>query len=306
MGRPRQVRALLRSRTRTGDRPLAGIDPARTPGRRGRPSRDELDADAATLQQLQERLYAEGRRSVLLILQGMDTAGKGGTISHVIGLVDPQGVRITGFKAPTPEELRHDFLWRIRKALPRAREIGIFDRSHYEDVLIVRVKRLVPRAVWSKRYAEINRFEREVARAGTTVVKIFLHLSFEEQRERLVARLEDPTKHWKFNPRDLDERDRWADYQLAYEAALRRCSTGTAPWYVVPADKKWYRNWAITRILIETLEEMDPRYPTPDLDVPALLERLRPPATRSPRSPRSPARSSRGAAAARRPRSTPA
>jgi len=231
-------------------------------------------ADQEKLMQLQERLYAEGTRSVLLVLQGMDTSGKDGTISHVIGAVNPQGVRITGFKAPTAEELSHDFLWRIRKALPLPREIGIFNRSHYEDVLIVRVKDLVPEAVWSKRYNEINRFEREVTRSGTTIVKICLYISFDEQRKRLITRLMDPTKRWKFNPRDLEERARWADYQVAYDAALFRCSTATAPWYVVPANKKWYRNWAITRILIETLTELDPQYPESDLDVPALMERL--------------------------------
>ena len=233
-----------------------------------------MKADQEKLRQLQERLYAEGKRSLLLVLQGMDTSGKDGTIIHVIGAVDPQGVKITGFKAPTAEERRHDYLWRIRNALPAVREIGIFNRSHYEDVLIVRVKNLVPESVWSKRYNEINRFEREVITSGTTIVKVCLHISFDEQRERLLARLLDPTKRWKFKPSDLEERGRWSDYQVAYDAALFRCSTPNAPWYVVPANKKWYRNWAITRILIETLEEMDPRYPEPDLDIPALTERL--------------------------------
>ena len=276
MSAPRSISDLLRVRTGKVTRRLADIDPERTPGIRERPSRRDLRADAMKLRLLQERLYAEAKRTVLLVLQGMDTSGKDGAISHVIGAVNPQGARITGFKAPTAEELSHDFLWRIRKALPLPGEIGDFDRSHYEDVLIVRVKALVPKAVWSKRYGEINRFEREVSRRGTTIVKICLHISFEEQRERLIARLADPTKRWKFNPRDLEERARWADYQLAYDAALRRCSTVAAPWYVVPANKKWYRNWAVTRILIETLEAMDPQYPETDLDVAALMERLAP------------------------------
>ncbi len=274
MARRRSVRDLLHFRPGKSLLTLADIDPGATPGIRKRTARREQRADREKLMQLQERLYAEGTRSVLLVLQGMDTSGKDGTISHVIGAVNPQGVRITGFKAPTAEELSHDFLWRIRKALPLPREIGIFNRSHYEDVLIVRVKDLVPEAVWSKRYNEINRFEREVTRSGTTIVKICLYISFDEQRKRLIARLMDPTKRWKFNPRDLEERARWADYQVAYDAALFRCSTATAPWYVVPANKKWYRNWAITRILIETLEELDPQYPESDLDVPALMERL--------------------------------
>ena len=274
MARRRSVRDLLRFRPGKSPLTLADIDPEKTPGVRKRTARAEQRADQEKLRQLQERLYAEGTRSLLLVLQGMDTSGKDGTISHVIGAVNPQGVRITGFKAPSAEERSHDYLWRIRKALPLPREVGIFNRSHYEDVLIVRVKDLVPEAVWSKRYNEINRFEREVTRSGTTIVKICLHISFDEQRKRLIARLMDPTKRWKFNPRDLEERARWADYQVAYDAALFRCSPASAPWYVVPADKKWYRNWAITRILIETLEELDPQYPESDLDVPALLERL--------------------------------
>lgn len=271
---PRSIRDLLRFQPGKRGLALAELDPGATPGIRKRTARRSREADAETLRQLQERLYAEGTRSVLLLLQGMDTSGKDGAISQVVGAVNPQGVRLTSFKAPTAEERAHDFLWRIRKALPQPREIGVFNRSHYEDVLIVRVKSLVPRQVWSTRYAEINRFEREVARSGTTIVKICLHISPEEQRERLIARLVDPTKRWKFNPEDLDERGRWQQYQLAYDAALRRCSTATAPWYVIPADKKWYRDWAITRILIETLDEMDPQFPRTDLDVPALLERI--------------------------------
>lgn len=270
------MRELLRVRPMKGQLTLADIDPATTPGVRKATARSAKAGDSEKLRQLQERLYAEGTRSLLLVLQGMDTSGKDGTIIKVIGAVDPQGAQVTGFKAPTEEERRHPFLWRIRKALPPPRMIGIFNRSHYEDVLIARVRSLVPETVWSKRYDEINRFEREVTASGTTIVKICLHISFDEQRKRLLARLMDPTKRWKFNPKDLEERERWPDYQVAYDAALFRCSTDAAPWYVVPANKKWYRNWAITRILIETLEEMDPRYPEPDLDIVALTERLSP------------------------------
>ena len=274
MAKQRSVRDLLRVRPMKGQLTLADIDPGTTPGVGKAAARAARDRDGEKLRQLQERLYAEGTRSLLLVLQGMDTSGKDGTIIHVIGAVDPQGAQITGFKAPTAEERQHDFLWRIRNALPLPRMIGIFNRSHYEDVLIVRVRNLVPEAVWSKRYDEINRFERDVIAGGTAIVKVCLHISFDEQRKRLLDRLMDPTKRWKFNPKDLEERERWPDYQVAYDAALFRCSTDRAPWYVVPANKKWYRNWAITRILIETLEEMDPRYPEPDLDIQALTERL--------------------------------
>lgn len=270
------MRETLRVRPAKGQLTLADIDPGTTPGARKATATKDKSLDAERLRLLQERLYAEGTRSLLLVLQGMDTSGKDGTIIHVIGAVDPQGVQIAGFKAPTAEERQHDFLWRIRTALPPPRMMGIFNRSHYEDVLIARVRNLVPESVWSKRYEEINRFEREVTKSGTTIVKICLHISFDEQRKRLLARLMDPTKRWKFNPKDLEERERWPDYQVAYDAALFRCSTEAAPWYVVPANKKWYRNWAITRILIETLEEMDPRYPEPDLDIAALTERLAP------------------------------
>ena len=268
------VRDLLRVRPDGRRRPLARSDPRSTPGATKASARKARARDEERLRALQERLYAEGRRSVLLVLQGMDGSGKDGTVTHVIGAVDPQGVQITGFKAPTAVERRHDFLWRIRRAVPGPRMMGIFNRSHYEDVLIVRVHGLVPRSTWMRRYAAINRFERDLAKRGTTVVKVCLHISFAEQRKRLVARLLDPAKNWKFDPRDVDERELWPAYQAAYDTMLERCSTARAPWYVVPADKKWYRDWAISRILIETLEEMDLRYPDPHLDVPALVERL--------------------------------
>ena len=258
--------------------PLGGIDPRSTPGVKHREAAERaMGENLARLGGLQERLYAEGTRSILLVLQGMDTSGKDGTIRHVFRGVNPAGVRVTGFKVPTPEERRHSFLWRIRRALPRPGEIGIFNRSQYEDVLIVRVHELVPEDVWRARYEQINRFEAEVAATGTTILKCFPYISYDEQRSRLLGRLEDPTKRWKFKEGHIAERRRWGDYQAAYQAVLDRCSTDVAPWYLVPADRKWYRNWAIAGLLLETLEEMDPRYPEPDLDVPALKARLAPP-----------------------------
>ncbi|MFD9886035.1 PPK2 family polyphosphate kinase [Streptomyces alboflavus] len=230
------------------------------------------------LADLQERLYAASTkgdpRRLLLVLQGMDTSGKGGTIKHVVGLFNPSGCRIRAFKAPTAEERAHPFLWRIRKALPEAGELGIFDRSHYEDVLIARVRELVPRAQVTRRYAQINRFEQSLADDGVTVVKCFLHLSYEEQGRRLAARLDTPEKHWKFNPGDIEERAVWPAYQEAYGLALERCSTAAAPWFVIPADRKWYRNWAISTLLREHLEALDPQYPKADFDVAECKARL--------------------------------
>ncbi|MFE0701372.1 PPK2 family polyphosphate kinase [Streptomyces sp. NPDC058872] len=227
---------------------------------------------------LQERLYAAStagdRRRLLLVLQGMDTSGKGGTVKHVIGLFNPSGCRIRAFKAPTPEEQGHPFLWRITKALPEPGEIGIFDRSHYEDVLIARVRDLAPRSEIDRRYGQINRFEESLAENGVTVVKVFLHLSYEEQRARLLERLDNPEKHWKFNPGDIEERTRWPAYRKAYELALERCATDGAPWHLVPADRKWYRNWAISKLLLEHLEALDPKYPAGDFDVDECRRRL--------------------------------
>ncbi|OKK22653.1 phosphate:nucleotide phosphotransferase [Streptomyces sp. CB00455] len=226
---------------------------------------------APELASLQERLYAAStagdRRRLLLVLQGMDTSGKGGTVKHVTGLFNPSGCRIKAFKAPTPEEHNHHYLWRVMNALPQPGEIGIFDRSHYEDVLVTRVHELVPRAVLDHRYEEINRFEQSLADAGVTVVKVFLHLGYEEQRERLLARLDNPDKHWKFTSGDIEERGLWDAYQEAYEVALERCSGEAAPWFVVPADRKWYRNWAVSTLLREHLEEIGPRYPEGHFDV---------------------------------------
>jgi PPK2 family polyphosphate:nucleotide phosphotransferase len=228
----------------------------------------------AHLADLQERLFAQShgqvepaRESLLVVLQGMDTSGKGGTVKHVTGAMDPGGLRINSFKAPTEEELSHDFLWRIRKALPAPGMVGVFDRSHYEDVLIVRVRDLVPREQWELRYGLINEFEQELADQGTTVVKCFLHISRETQKERLLARLEDPTKLWKYNTNDVAERKLWPAYQEAYQAVLSLTSTETAPWYIIPADRKWYRNYAITNLLIETLERIGPKWPPAGYDV---------------------------------------
>lgn len=234
---------------------------------------------AAGIADLQERLYARHRagvaqESVLLVLQGMDTAGKGGIVRHVVGAVDPQGVQITGFKAPTEEERAHDFLWRIRRRLPTPGHIGVFDRSHYEDVLVVRVHDLVPPEQWRGRYELINKFEAEVRAGGTRLVKVMLHVSRAEQKARLTERLHRPDKHWKYNPRDIDERARWDDYMDAYSEALARCSTPEAPWYVVPADRKWYARLAVASLLRDALREIDPQWPVADFDVAAELARL--------------------------------
>jgi PPK2 family polyphosphate:nucleotide phosphotransferase len=258
---------------------LADVQPRATPGFDGGKA-DGLAALAATgrrLSELQERLFAEGRgggqRSVLLVVQGMDTSGKGGIVRHVMSAVDPQGVRHHAFGAPTTEELEHDFLWRVRRALPEPGQIGVFDRSHYEDVVVVRVHGLVPRTTWQRRYAIINRFEASLADRGTTMVKVLLQISPGEQRERLAARLERPDKHWKYDPSDVDERLRWDAYQEAYQAVVDRCSTPDAPWYVVPADRKWYARWAVGQLLLEALQRMNPQWPAASYDV--ALEKAR-------------------------------
>jgi PPK2 family polyphosphate:nucleotide phosphotransferase len=238
----------------------------------------DLAATGERLAELQEALYAEGvgggSRAVLMVLQGMDTSGKGGTIKHVCGQVNPQGLHIASFKKPTRAELRHHYLWRIRRQLPTPGMIGVFDRSHYEDVLVVRVNELVRREIWSARYDEINEFEAELTAQGITLIKCFLHISPETQQERLIARLKNPAKHWKYNPADLDARACWSAYTEAYVDALGRCSTVDAPWYVVPSDRKWYRNWLIGRLLLETLAELKPQVPPGDFDADAELARL--------------------------------
>ena len=224
----------------------------------------ELKRLRAELDDLQERFYAWDKRSLLLVLQAMDTGGKDGVIEQVMQWVNPQGVAVTSFKAPTPEELSHDFLWRIHKAVPARRMIGVFNRSHYEDVLVVRVHNLVPEDVWRRRYDEINQFERLLADSGTVILKLYLHISKEEQAERLQERLDDPDKCWKFALGDLKEREQWDRYMEAYQDALAECSTEHAPWYIIPANRNWYRNLAITSILVDTLKELNPVYPRPD------------------------------------------
>ena len=225
---------------------------------------DAADATAKNLDHLrtlQNVLYAGAQRSVLIVIQAMDTGGKDGAIKHVFGGVNPQGCTVTSFKQPTPLEASHDFLWRIHAAAPHRGMIGIFNRSHYEDVLVVRVHDLVPKSVWSERYEQINAFESLLAASGTTVLKFFLHISRDEQKRRLQSRLDDPKKHWKFDANDLKEREHWDDYQAAYEDALRKCSTDVAPWYVVPADHKWFRNWVIGDTIVRTLKKLDLEYP---------------------------------------------
>ena len=216
------------------------------------------------LEELQELLYAEHKHKVLVILQAMDTGGKDGAIRRVFDGVNPVGVRVASFKAPTSEELDHDYLWRVHKHVPGNGEIVIFNRSHYEDVLIVRVHDMVPPKVWSKRYDQINEFERILAENGTTILKFYLHISMDEQKERLQARLDDPTKHWKFHRADLDERKRWPDYIQAYEDMLTKTSTEYAPWYIVPANRKWFRDLVISSVLVDTLEGLKMKYPEPE------------------------------------------
>jgi PPK2 family polyphosphate:nucleotide phosphotransferase len=244
----------------------------------------KADAEAAMaelgprLAGLQERLFAQSTagdaRCVLLLLQGMDTAGKDGVINNVVGLVDPGGISMASFKKPTAEELAHDFLWRIEKRVPPPGFIGVFNRSQYEDVLVVRVHNLVAEPVWSARYGAINDFEKRLVDRDVTIVKCFLHVSKAVQSERLLARLEDPTKYWKYNPGDIDERGYWDAYQQAYSAALSECNTDGAPWYVIPSDRKWYRNWAVAALLAEALEAIDPQFPPADFDVDVERERL--------------------------------
>jgi PPK2 family polyphosphate:nucleotide phosphotransferase len=265
---------------------LASIDPAGTPGLPGKAgrhpkswAREELATIGAELASQQERLYAGAKagdspQRALLVLQAMDCGGKDGTTRKVAGTMNPQGLHIVSFGKPTEEELAHDFLWRIRRALPVAGYLGVFNRSQYEDVLVVRVHNLVPEATWRDRYDQINAFERELAEDHTAIIKVMLHISFEEQRRRLAERLADPTKHWKYNPGDIDERGFWSQYQAAYEDAVSRCSTDFAPWYVVPADRKWYRDWAVATLLRETFAGLNLTYPKGDFDVEAERERL--------------------------------
>lgn len=242
-------------------------DPRDTMGfEKGEAGAAALADNLARLDELQYLMYAEHRHALLVVLQGMDASGKDGTIRHVMTGLNPQGCRVTAFKAPTSEEAEHDFLWRVHRQVPRRGDIAIFNRSHYEDVLITRVRKLVPKEVWSRRYEQINAFEELLAESGVTVVKCFLHISKEEQKQRFQERLADPTKQWKLSAADFTDRESWDRYMEAYEEALTRCNSKSAPWYVVPADKKWFRNLAVSRVLVETLEALEMRFPKPTFD----------------------------------------
>jgi PPK2 family polyphosphate:nucleotide phosphotransferase len=266
---------------------LAAIDPRSTPGlppaaMKAKDPKDWARADLAVagleLFGEQEKLYAAAKdgsgQRLLLVLQAMDCGGKDGTIKKVVGQFNPQGVQIVNFIKPTEEELAHDFLWRIERNLPAAGMVGVFNRSQYEDVLIVRVHELVPAQTWKARYAKINRFEESVVASGCAIVKVMLHISYAEQRQRLLDRLDDPTKYWKYNPADIDERGHWPAYQQAYADALAKCSTEFAPWHVVPADRKWYRDWAVAQLLLEKLRQIKPEYPPAGFDPEVEKQRL--------------------------------
>lgn len=240
---------------------LDDVDPGATHGIERAAGEAATKRVLARLSELQERLWAEHRHKVLIVLQGIDAAGKGGTIEHVMGAFNPAGATVTSFKVPTEPEREHDYLWRVHQHTPGSGRIAVFDRSHYEEVLIVRVHELVPKAVWSKRYDQINAFERLLAEEGTTIVKCFLYIDRDEQRERFQARYDDPTKRWKFRMGDLDERKRWDDYIAAFEDVLSRTSSDLAPWYLIPANRKWFRNLAVASIVADTIEDLAPAYP---------------------------------------------
>ncbi len=267
-------------RVPSGPVDLSSIDAEGHPGFDGdkKAGKAALAELAPTLAELQEQLFAAGYtgddRKLLLVVQGMDTSGKGGLLKECVGIFDPGGTRLKSFKKPTKEELAHDFLWRVEKELPAAGYVGIFDRSHYEDVLVVRVHELAEPTEIERRYDEINAFEQRLVDGGTTIVKCMLHISQEEQQTRLLARLDDPTKQWKFKPGDVDERKLWDDYRRAYEIALERCSTDAAPWHVIPSNRKWYRSWAVATILVEHLQALKLGWPTPSYDVETEKQRV--------------------------------
>jgi len=246
---------------------LRDWDPAETLGLEKESAVEKTEKSMARLDELQYLMYAGHRHALLVVLQGMDGAGKDGTIRHVMGGLNPQGCHVTSFKAPSAEEADHDFLWRVHRAVPPAGDVAIFNRSHYEDVLVTRVRKLVPKEVWSGRYDQINRFEQLLTDSGVVIAKFFLHISKDEQRRRFEQRLRDPTKQWKLSLDDFEDRKHWDQYAAAYEEALARCSTAAAPWFVVPADKKWFRNFAVSRVLVETLEALDMRFPKPSVDL---------------------------------------
>jgi PPK2 family polyphosphate:nucleotide phosphotransferase len=250
---------------------LRDIDAGYTGKQSETEARDEILANAEKLGKLQDLLYAENRRSLLIVLQAMDAGGKDGTINHVMGAMNLQGAYVHAFKQPTPQELAHDFLWRVHAATPARGQVGVFNRSHYEDVLIVRVHQLVAEEVWSKRYKRINEFEKNLVQSDTHILKFFLHISPDEQLRRFKARLEDPRKQWKISEDDYKERASWDDYMAAYDDALQRCSTKRAPWYVIPANHKWFRNLVVSQIVVDTLEDLKMSYPPPRVD----LEKIR-------------------------------
>ncbi|QKJ18546.1 PPK2 family polyphosphate kinase [Microbacterium hominis] len=261
---------------------LSGVDPDATPGYEGkkRDGKDDLADGADLFCDYQERLFAASSSettngSVLLVLQAMDSAGKGGIVRHVVGSADPQGITVTAFKKPTAQELKHDFLWRIAKHAPEAGEIAVFDRSHYEDVLVARVRELAEPEEIERRYDAINAFEKELFDAGTRVVKVMLHISYEQQRDRLMARLETPEKHWKYNPGDVDERVLWPHYMSAFQAMFDRTSTAYAPWHVVPGNHKWYARLAVQELLLQAFADIDPQWPAADYDIELEKARLR-------------------------------
>jgi PPK2 family polyphosphate:nucleotide phosphotransferase len=268
------VRDLLRAAPENELFALASVNPDATHGIKKKAAALELWTNGAGLGDLQARLHAEGSRSVLVVLQALDTGGKDGTIKHAMSGLNPQGVRVATFKAPTPTELAHHFLWRIRRALPEPGEIVIFNRSHYEDVVVPMVRRTLPDPVIARRYQEINEFERKLLQSGTHTIKLFLHISYDEQRARLLRRLRDPARRWKFAANDIKERGHWDEYQGAYDAAITATSTEVAPWYVIPANHKWFRNWAVSHILIEALGQMQPKFPKPQLDIGKLVQQL--------------------------------
>jgi PPK2 family polyphosphate:nucleotide phosphotransferase len=290
-GEEAKINVSLREELRVpagSDFDLSKIDPDGTPGLKHSKNhakaktwaREQLGVVGAELALMQEQLFAmakvgDSHQRVLLVLQAMDCGGKDGTVKKVAGTMNPAGLNIVGFGKPTAEELAHDFLWRIRKALPVAGQIGVFNRSHYEDVLVARVHNLVPHDVWLARYDKINLFEAELAASGVALVKVMLHISRDEQANRLAERLDDPTKYWKYNPADLDERAFWDDYQTAYEVALSKCSTEAAPWYVVPANRKWYRDWAVATLLHDTLSGLSLGYPPASFDIDVERARLK-------------------------------
>jgi PPK2 family polyphosphate:nucleotide phosphotransferase len=263
------MKYLDRFRVHPGDKVrLKDIDPGfKDHHENHKTAADEIQRDSSKLRALQGLLYADGRCSLLICLQGLDAGGKDGTISHILGAMNPQGCRVTGFRQPSTEELAHDFLWRIHRAAPPKGQVAIFNRSHYEDVLVVRVHNLVPHAVWSHRYDRINGFEKELADGHTHILKFYLHISKDEQLKRFADRLDDPMKQWKISESDYTEREFWGEYMAAYEEALSRCSTPHAPWFVIPSDHKWFRNLAIARIVVEHLEGLDMKLPEPSVDL---------------------------------------